>query len=163
MRYCDYLHGCVVLVGSAAAALILIAAASLAWFAGTTLIICSIAWLVICVLWGLWLGRADAVQEPVRQLLSHSRPEPIFPQIEPAAVLLGRLWPVLAITLVAAISTYWIPHLCVAAAGYGVLWALAWRKQSGAVLAIEERDLVHFWIVKSPSMRPPKLVRVPAM
>ncbi len=163
MRYCDYLHGCVLLVGSAAIALILISAGSLAWFAGSTLTLISIAWLVICVASGLWLGRADAVQEPVRELLAHSRPEPVFPQIEPAAVLLGRLWPVLALTLVAAVSTYWFPHLAVATAGYGVLWSLAWRKQSGAVLAIEERDLVHFWIVRSPWLKAPRLVRVPAM
>jgi hypothetical protein len=96
-------------------------------------------------------------------MLSKSRPEPIFPTIEPAAVLLARLWPVLAITLVAAVASYWYPQLAVAAAGYGLLWALAWRKQSDAVLAIEERDAVHFWIVRSSPIKPPKLVRVPAM
>jgi hypothetical protein len=31
------------------------------------------------------------------------------------------------------------------------------------VLAIEERDAVHFWIVRSSPIKPPKLVRVPAM
>lgn len=163
MRYCDYLHSCVVLIGSAAIALILISAGSLAYFASGVVTVLSIAWLAICVACGLWIGRGDAVQESVRSLLSKSRPEPIFPKIEPPAVLFSRLWPVLAITLVAAISSYWFPQLAVAAAGYGVLWSLAWRKQSGAVLAIEERDLVHFWIVKSAPLQSPRLVRVPAM
>lgn len=163
MRYCDYLHSCVLMIGSAALALILISAGSLAATGSRMLISLSIAWLVICVIWGLWIGRGASVQESVRTLLSKSRPEPIFPKIEPPAVLLSRLWPVLAITLVAAISSYWFPQLAVAAAGYGLLWALAWRKQSDAVLAIEERDAVHFWIVRSSPVRPPKLVRVPAM
>lgn len=163
MRYCDYLHSCVLLIGSAALALLLVSAGSLAVFAGALTIWLSVGWIGICIAWGLWIGRADAIQESVRTLLSKSRPEPIFPRIDPPAVLLGRLWPVLAITLVAAVSSYWFPQLAIAAAGYGLLWSLAWRKQSDAVLAVEERDLVHFWIVRSSPLRPPKLVRVPAM
>jgi hypothetical protein len=163
MRYCDYLHTSVLMIGSSALALILISAGSLAADGGETMLILSGIWLAIAVLVGLWIGRGASVQEPVRALLSTSRPEPIFPLLEPAAVLLSRLWPVLAITLVAAISSYWFPQLAVAAAGYGLLWALAWRKQSDAVLAIEERDAVHFWIVKNSPLKPPKLVRVSAM
>lgn len=163
MRYCDYLHSCVLMIGSAALALLLVSAGTLAWYGSAMMIVLSGAWVVICVGCGLWLGRGASVQESVRQLISKSRPEPIFPKIEPSAVLLSRLWPVLAITLVAALSSYWFPQLAVAAGGYGLLWALAWRKQSDAVLAIEERDLVHFWIVRSSPMHPPKLVRVPAM
>lgn len=151
------------MIGSAALALILVGAGSLAWYGSALMVVLSIAWVVICVACGLWLGRGSAIQESVASLLSKSRPEPIFPKIEPPAVLLSRLWPVLAITLLAAISSYWFPQLATAAAGYGLLWSLAWRKQSDAVLAIEERDLVHFWIVRSSPLAPPKLVRVPAM
>lgn len=163
MRYCDYLHGSVLLIGSAALALMLVSAGSLAWYGSELMIAASVAWVVICLISGLWIGRGDAIQESVRALLSKSRPEPIFPKIEPPAVLLTRLWPVLVITLLAAITSYWFPQLAVAAAGYGLLWALAWRKQSDAVLAIEERDLVHFWIVRSSPLKAPRLVRVPAM
>jgi hypothetical protein len=163
VRYCDYLHGSVLLIGSAALALMLVGAGSLAWYGSTLMIALSVSWVVLCVATGLWLGRGDAIQSSVHELLSKSRPEPVFPAIEPPAVLLSRLWPVLAITLLAAISSYWFPQLTIAAAGYGALWALAWRKQSDAVLAIEERDLVHFWIVRSAPLQPPELIRVPAM
>ena len=163
MRYCDYLHSSVLLVGSSALALILISAGSLASDGGSTLVILSSVWIVIAIVAGLWIGGGPGPQESVRALLSKSRPEPIFPKIEPPAVLLSRLWPVLAITILAAITSYWFPQLAVAAAGYGLLWALAWRRQSDAVLAIEERDAVHFWIVRSSPFAPPKLVRVPAM
>ncbi|MBJ7353348.1 MAG: hypothetical protein JHC98_00850 [Thermoleophilaceae bacterium] len=163
MRYCDYLHSCVLLIGSSALALILISAGSLAGNGGTTLVILSSAWIVLSIVAGLWIGGGPHIQESVRAVLSKSRPEPIFPKIEPPAVLLSRLWPVLAITILAAVTSYWFPQLAVAAAGYGLLWALAWRRQSDAVLAIEERDAVHFWIVRSSPFAPPKLVRVPAM
>ena len=43
------------------------------------------------------------------------------------------------------------------------LWSLAWRRQAMAVEAIEDRDAMHFWIVRSSPWHPPKLVRVPAM
>jgi hypothetical protein len=163
VRYCDYLHGSVLLIGSAALTLLLVSAGSLAWYGSSLMISVSVLWLVICVACGLWLGRGTNVQEPVRELLSRSRPVPIFPKIEPPAILLSRLWPVLAITLLAAISSYWFPQLAVAACGYGALWSLAWRKQSDAVLAIEERDLVHFWIVRGSPLKSPRLVRVPAV
>ncbi|MGH2958081.1 MAG: hypothetical protein ACRDKE_00635, partial [Solirubrobacterales bacterium] len=121
MRYCDYLHSSVLMIGSSAVALILISAGSLARDGSMTLIILSIVWLAICVVVGLWQGSAQSVQDSVRTVLSKSRPEPIFPKIEPPAILLSRLWPVLAITVVAAFTAYWFPQLAVAAAGYGLL------------------------------------------
>lgn len=163
MRYCDYLHSCVLLIGSAALALALIGVGSLLRYDSSLLLLLSAGWGVVCILCGLWFGRADAIQQGVRDLLARSHPEPVFPKIEPPVILLSRLWPVLAITIIAALTSYWFPQLAVATAGYGLLWALAWRKQSGAVLAIEERDLVHFWIVRSSPLRPPRLIRVPAM
>lgn len=162
MRYCDYLHASVLLIGSSAFALILASAGAISRDGSSSLIVVSIVWLVMAVLAGLWVGRGG-VQDGVRQLLSRSRPEPVFPHIEPPAVMLSRLWPVLAIVIVAAISTYWFSQLAVAAAGWGLFWALSWRKQSDAVLAIEERDAVHFWIVRNSPFKPPKLVRVPSM
>jgi hypothetical protein len=163
MRYCDYLHTSVLMIASSAFALMLIAAGALLRDPATNLIAMSVGWIVVSVVAGLWIGRGAHVQEGVRALLSKSRPEPIFPKIEPPAVLMSRLWPVLAITLIATVSAYWFAQLAVAAAGCGLIWALAWRKQSDAVLAIEERDAVHFWIVRSNPLKPPRLVRVPAM
>lgn len=162
MRYCDYLHASVLLIGSAALALVLVGAGALAQDGSRTMVVLSVAWIVICVLGGTLFGRSGA-QETVRELISRSRPEPIFPQIDPAGVLMSRLWPVLTITMIAAVSSYWFAQLAVAAAGLGLFWALVWRRQSDAVLAIEERDLVHFWIVRSSPFKSPKLIRVPAM
>lgn len=163
MRYSDFLRASVLLLGSAAIALIIVAASALARDGSTRTAILGGIWILLAMLVGWWLGRKDQVMESLGTLLSRSRPEPVFPKIEPAAVLLGRLWPVLVIVIVSALLTVWFTQLAVAAAGYGLLWAIAWRKQAMAVEAIEDRDAVHFWIVRSSPWHPPKLVRVPAM
>lgn len=163
MRYSDFLRASVLLVGSAAFALLVVAASFIAREGSPSLIAFSAIWIGISVFVGVWLGRRDQVMESTRQLLSRSRPEPVFPKIEPAALLMQRLWPVLVIAIVAALVAVFFAQLAVAACGCGVIWSLAWRKQAMAVEAIEDRDAVHFWIVKSGTFKPPKLVRVPAM
>ena len=59
MRYCDYLHTCVLMIASAALALILVSAGSLAYYGSALMIVLSISWVVICIACGLWLGRGD--------------------------------------------------------------------------------------------------------
>ena len=46
-------------------------------------------------------------------------------------------------------------------AGYALLVALAWRTREAAVLAIEERDGVRFYVEPGSMMRPITLVRTP--
>lgn len=163
MRYSDYLRASVLLVGSFSLGLIFVSGSSLARAGSTSTAVAGAIWLAVAILIGLWMGRRDQVMESIRTVLSRSRPEPVFPLIEPVPVLLGRLWPMLVVGLLAAILTLWFVQLAIAAAGYGLLWSLAWRRQAMAVEAIEDRDAVHFWIVRSSPWHPPKLVRVPAM
>ncbi|MGH2906322.1 MAG: hypothetical protein ACRDKI_06075 [Solirubrobacterales bacterium] len=163
MRYTEYLRTSVLLLGTSSFALIVVSVGAIAREHSVLLLVFGAIWLVIACLIGTWLGHSDQVMESIRDLLSRSRPEPVFPKIEPAAVLFTRLWPVLAIAIISAIASLLFPQLAVAAAGYGLLWSLAWRKQALAVEAIEERDAVHFWIVRTKAFSKPKLVRVPAM
>ena len=163
MRYSEYLRTSVLLLGTSSVALLFVSAGAIQREHSTLLLVFGSAWLIIATLIGIWLGRSNQVMESIRDLLSRSRPEPIFPKIEPATILFTRLWPVLVIAIAAAVASIWFPQLAVAAAGYGLLWSIAWRKQALAVEAIEERDAVHFWIVRTPLFKQPKLVRVPAM
>jgi len=48
-------------------------------------------------------------------------------------------------------------------AGYALLVALGWRKQSRAVAAIEDRDGVRFYVERSKPIGPTQLVRTPWM
>jgi hypothetical protein len=47
------------------------------------------------------------------------------------------------------------------ATGFAIIWALAWRRQSSAVAAIEERDGARFYIERTSPLQPIKLVRTP--
>jgi hypothetical protein len=47
------------------------------------------------------------------------------------------------------------------AAGFAIIWALAWRRQEAAVAAIEERDGVRFYIDRTSPLQPIQLVRTP--
>jgi hypothetical protein len=47
------------------------------------------------------------------------------------------------------------------AAGFAIIWALAWRRQASAVTAIEERDGVRFYVEPTSPLRPIRLVRTP--
>jgi hypothetical protein len=163
MRYSEYLRTSVLLLGTTSIALLVVSAEAVQRDGSISLVIFGAGWLCLATLIGVWMGRGSQVMDSIGTLLSRSRPEPIFPKIEAGAVLITRLWPVLVIAVVSAVVSLWFPQLAIAAAGYGLLWAIAWRKQAMAVEAIEERDAVHFWIVRTPPFKQPKLVRVPAM
>jgi hypothetical protein len=47
------------------------------------------------------------------------------------------------------------------AAGFTIIWALAWRTQERAVLAIEERDGVRFYVDRTSPLQPIQLIRTP--
>ena len=49
------------------------------------------------------------------------------------------------------------------AAGFAIIWALAWRRQEAAVTAIEERDGARFYIDKTPPFSPIQLIRTPGL
>lgn len=163
MRFSEYLRTTVMLLATTAIALLLIAISAIVRESSGVLLVFTMGWTIVSVLIGLWIGRGAGAMESIRVLLSRSRPEPVFPLIEPGAVLLTRLWPVLLIAVAAAVASIWFPSPAIAASGYGLIWSLSWRKQALAVEAIEERDAVHFWIVRTSAFSRPKLVRVPAM
>jgi hypothetical protein len=47
------------------------------------------------------------------------------------------------------------------AAGFSIIWALGWRRQARAVLAIEERDGVRFYVDRTSPVSPIQLIRTP--
>jgi hypothetical protein len=78
-------------------------------------------------------------------------------------MLLNRLWPLVATTILGIGLAFFAPQIPGIAAGFAIIWALAWRRQHGAVTAIENRDGVEFYVERTPPGRPMQLVRVPGM
>ena len=70
----------------------------------------------------------------------------------------GRCW---SAPSVAGALAFLAPQIPAVAAGFAIIWALAWRRQESAVAAIEERDGVRFYIERTSPVSPIKLVRTP--
>ena len=75
--------------------------------------------------------------------------------------MLNRLWPLLVSTVGAGVLGVWEPQVPAIAAGFAIVWALAWRRQEQAVAAVEERDGVRFYVDRTSPFSPIQLVRTP--
>ena len=65
------------------------------------------------------------------------------------------------VKVVAGGVAFLIPQVPAMAAGFAIAAALAWRRQAAAVLAIEERDGVRFYVDKTSPFSPIRLIRTP--
>ena len=86
------------------------------------------------------LGARAETTPPIARLLAAARTQHSLPEVRPARTLLNRLWPLLLSTLGAGRCAFFAPQIAGVAAGFAIIWALAWRRQEAAVTAIEERD-----------------------
>ena len=64
-------------------------------------------------------------------------------------------------TLLSGGLAFLAPQIPGIAAGFAIIWALAWRRQDAAVEAIEERDGATFYVRRTSPVRPIALVRTP--
>jgi hypothetical protein len=116
-------------------------------------------WWVLAAAFGLWLGRHNTTNPPISRLLAEAKAATSLPEQRPSTVLLNRLWPLLLVTVLAGASAILVPQVPGIAAGFAIVWALAWRQQEKAVAAIEERDGVQFYVDRTSPLKPIKLVR----
>ena len=161
MPFTDFLRTTVLLCSGAATALAVVAIAGARADDDTTTLYVALGWWGAAALIGLWLGRRAEVTEGIGRLLSGSRATQALPELQPGSVVFNRLWALIALTLVSGAVAFLIPQVPAIAAGYCLLLALAWRRQSRAVEAVEQRDGVRFWVEQSSPFKPTQLVRTP--
>jgi hypothetical protein len=159
--FTDFLRTTVLLCSGAATALAVVSIAGARADDDTTLLYVAVGWWGAAALIGLWLGRRGDVTAGIGRLLSSSRATQTLPELQPGGVIFNRLWLLLALTLVSGAVAFLIPQVPAIAAGYCLLLALAWRRQSSAVEAIEQRDGVRFWVEVGSPFKPTQLVRTP--
>jgi hypothetical protein len=163
MRFTDFLRTAVLLFAGAATALAAVSIAGAQSKGDTTLLYVAVAWWVAAAIAGLWLGRRIETSQGIGRLLADARHSPTLPEQEPGRTVVNRLWPLLIAIAAAAGIAFLIPQVPAIGAGYALLVALGWRKQSRAVAAIEDRDGVRFYVEHSSPIAPTKLVRTPWM
>jgi hypothetical protein len=159
VRFGDLLRATVMLSAGAATLLAAITVIGIARDAQSGLIAFSAAWWLAAAALGVALGgRAEA---SIQRLLAGARSQTTLPELNPGRTMLNRLWPLLMSTAGAAILGVWEPQVAAIAAGFAIVWALAWRRQEHAVAAIEERDGVRFYVDHTSPLSPIRLVRTP--
>lgn len=127
-----------------------------------TLIVAGTWWLIALVL-GLYLGRPAAAGDGVRDALARARTATALPEDSPGKVSAGRLWPIGLTALIAGVLGVLYPGVAAIGAGYALLVALTMRTREAAVLGIEQRDGVKFYVVPNSALRPIQLVRTPGL
>lgn len=163
MPYTDLLRITVFLTGAEATALGAITALAAGRDGDTRTVLVAAAWWLISLVLGMYLGRPSGAADGVRDALARARTATSLPEESPARISAVRLWPIGLTAIAAGILGVIYPGVAAIGAGYALLVALAMRSREAAVLGIEHRDGVKFYVVPSPALRPIELVRTPGL
>lgn len=164
MRFVDFLKATVLLSAGAATLLAALTVARVSTQSEpASLMEIAVGWWLVAAGIGGWIGRRNAATPPIARLLADAKMQMSLPELRPGLTLLNRLWPLLFSTLGAGILGVFIPQVSAVAAGFAIIWALAWRRQEAAVDAIEERDGFRFYVDKTPPLAPIRLIRTPGL
>lgn len=161
MRFADFLRATVLLSAAAATALGAVTALAIAKGSETNVLYVAIGWWVVATVIGLRMSRRAETNPPISRLLASARASTMLPELNPAAVLINRLWPLLVFTLLAGAVAFLAPQVPAIGAGFAIIWAFSWRRQDAAVRAIEERDGAAFFVQRTSPLRPMSLERTP--
>jgi hypothetical protein len=161
VRFVDLLKTTVMLSAGAATMLAIVTVIAATGDRDNTLVLIGAGWWVAASLIGVLLGRRGQVTAQIGRLLADAKVATMMPEHRPGAVVVNRLWPLLLSTVAAGAVGFIFPQVPAVACGFAVIWSLAWRRQDAAVLAIEERDGVTFYVERTSPIRPMRLVRTP--
>jgi hypothetical protein len=163
VRFVDLLKTTVMLSAAAATMLAIVTVIGATGDRDDTLVLIGAGWWVAASIIGALLGRRGQVTAPIGRLLADAKMATMLPEHRPAAVIVNRLWPLLVSTVAAGAVGFIFPQVPLVACGFAVIWSLAWRRQDSAVLAVEERDGVTYYVERTSPLRPMQLVRTPGL
>ena len=163
MRFVDFLKITVLLSAASATFLGTLTVIAVRQEDEPSLLEVAIGWWLGAALIGAWLGRRNAASPPIARLLADARMQMSVPELRPGVTLVNRLWPLLCSTIGAAALGVFVPQVSAVAAGFAIIWALAWRRQDAAVTAIEDRDGFRFYVDRTPPFAPIRLIRTPGL
>jgi hypothetical protein len=161
VRFGDFLKATVLLSAGCATLLATVTVLGIAREGDRVLIYVTAGWWLAATVIGVALGRRAETSPPIARLLAGARTQTSLPEQQPGTTIINRLWPLLLSTIGAAVLAFVEPQVASVAAGFTIIWALAWRHQERAVLAIEERDGVRFYVDRTSPFSPIQLIRTP--
>ena len=163
MQYKDLLRGTVLLIAVEATGLAAIAAVTINAAGDDVLAALSLAWWLIAIAAGVWLGRPSRTRRALSAPLAAARTATQLPSESPVRIALARLWPVGLFAILAGAAGPLLPQVPAIATGFALAVAAAWRNREAAVAAVEERDGVCFYVEHGSAFDPIKLIRTPGL
>lgn len=163
MPFTDLLRIAVFLTGAEGTALAAVTALAANRDGQPEVVLLAAIWWVVAIAIGLHLGRPSRAADGVREALAHARTATSLPQESPARIALSRLWPIIVTAVGAGVLGIYFPPVAGVGAGYALLVSIAWHTREAAVLGIEHRDGVKFYVVPGSALRPIELVRTPGL
>ncbi|HUB75439.1 MAG TPA: hypothetical protein VL977_00205 [Solirubrobacteraceae bacterium] len=161
MPFADFIKATVVLCAGAATTLAAVAVLAAAAEHDPGALTIPFFWWALAAIVGLVLGGRGAASAGIARMLGDARAVTSVPEPRAGLILVERLWPLLVSTLIAGILGIVTPAIPGIAVGFAIVSALAWRLQYGAVLAVEGRDGVRFFVERTRFWRPITLIRTP--
>lgn len=163
MPYTDLLRISVFITAGEATALGAITALAANREGDTRIAVIAAVWWLIALAIGLYLGRPHRAADDIRDALARARTATSLPDQNHARIVLTRLWPIAFTAIAAGVLGLFFPGVAAVGAGYALIVSLAWHTREAAVLGIEQRDGVKFYVVPSHALRPIELVRTPGL
>jgi len=163
MPYTDLLRASVFITAAEATALGAITAVAANRDQDTRIVFIAASWWLIALAIGLYLGRPQRAGDDVRDALARARTATSLPDQSPARIAFTRLWPIAMTAILAGVLGIFFPGVAAVGAGYALIVSLAWHTREAAVLGIEARDGVKFYVVPSHPLKPIELVRAPGL
>jgi hypothetical protein len=163
MPYTDLLRVTVFITGAEATVLGVISAISVGGEPSPTTAIVAIAWWLVSIILGFWLGRPERAREDMRRPLARAKTATSLPVESPTRISAQRLWPIALTAIIAGGLGLFLPGVAIIGTGYALIVSLSWHTREAAVMAIEERDGVRFYVVPNSALRPIELVRTPGL
>jgi hypothetical protein len=163
MPYTDLLRASVFITAAEATALGAITALAANREGDTRIAVIAACWWLVALGIGIYLGRPQRAAEDVRDALARARTATSLPEQSPGRIVFTRLWPIAFTAVAAGALGIFFPGVAAVGAGYALIVSLAWHTREAAVLGIESRDGVKFYVVPSNALRPIELVRTPGL
>jgi hypothetical protein len=161
--YTDLLRVSVFLTAGEATVLGAISAISVGGEPDATTLAVAAAWWLVAATVGVWLGRPGRAADGVRDALAQAKTATSLPPETPTRVALVRLWPIGVTAVAAGVLGIFFPGVAIVGTGYALLVSLAWHSHEAAVLGVEQRDGVKFYVVPNSALKPVRLVRTPGL
>ena len=163
MPYTDLLRASVFITAAEATALGAITALAANRDGDARIALIAAAWWLVALAIGVYLGRPRRAAEDVRDALARARTATSLPEQSPGRIVLTRLWPIAVTAIFAGVLGIFFPGVAAVGAGYALIVSLAWHTREAAVLGVESRDGVKFYVLPSPALKPIELVRAPGL